>query len=96
MARRAEEKGILGRQLSNYCTGPIAERGIVLGYACTTPEQITVEIKTLTRVFSQLQKPAGTDSATQRLIHSHIAMLISRAGKCPTASDLLGIFLAAT
>ena len=62
VTRRAEEKGILVPPLSNYCTGPIAERSIVLGYGCTTPEQITVAIKTLALVFSQLQKPAGTDS----------------------------------
>ncbi len=53
IADSALQENILVRQLNNYCTQAVSEKGIVLGFGCITPEQIDVSIKKLATVFQR-------------------------------------------
>lgn len=51
LVARAAEDGITTVPLSRYALGPISQRGIVLGFGSTTPEEIRKGIDTLEKIL---------------------------------------------
>ncbi len=50
MAEAARRKNVFISPLNRYCLAPIRQKGLVLGYGCTTPNEITRGIKVLKKL----------------------------------------------